>query len=54
MFKGLTIESNMQPTLYKHICGFQIYESRYKEIVTSLNEKKLEKDFLTTEEYEQS
>ena len=39
---GLKIESNMQPTLFIHKCGFKIYEKRMNEIVSDMNTKDVE------------
>jgi hypothetical protein len=39
--KGLKVESNMQPAMLIHSCGFKINEQRYKEISASLVERKL-------------
>jgi hypothetical protein len=39
---GLTVESNMQPSMFTHKCGFKISEQRYKEIVSGMVSKSLE------------
>ena len=39
---GLNVESNMQPTMFTHKCGFKISEQRYKEIVSGMVSKELE------------
>jgi hypothetical protein len=42
--RGLTVESNMQPTTLKHACGFKIREQKYKEIVSGMVERNLLKN----------
>ena len=39
---GLSVESNMQPTMFKHKCGFKISEERHKEIVADMNTRSLQ------------
>lgn len=41
---GLKVESNMQPTMFTHKCGFKISEQRYKEIVSDMTVQKLERE----------
>lgn len=41
---GLNVESNMQPAIFTHKCGFKISEQRYKEIVSDMVTKGLEKN----------
>lgn len=41
--RGLSVESNMQATMYTHNCGFKISEQRYKEIVSNIVNGKLTK-----------
>lgn len=43
--KGLKVESNMQPALFIHPCGFQIREQRYKEIVSDMVSEGLEDNY---------
>lgn len=38
---GLKVESNMQPTMFEHKCGFKISEKKYKELVAKMNEENL-------------
>jgi len=49
---GLKIESNMQPTLFIHKCGFKITEAKYKEIVAKMNEQNLGNTLMQYEEEE--
>lgn len=44
--KGLSVESNMQPTTLTHSCGFRIREQRYKEIVAGMVEKGLQGNYV--------
>ena len=39
--KGLTVESNMQPTMFTHSCGFKISEKRFNEICQDMVESNL-------------
>jgi Zn ribbon nucleic-acid-binding protein len=38
---GLTIESNMVPTMMTHRCGFKIGEQKFKEIVAGRIEQRI-------------
>lgn len=42
--KGLTVESNNQPTMFTHKCGFKISEQKYLGITTKLNNENINSD----------